>query len=110
MTERAVLAGGCFWGMQDLIRRMPGVISTPLDRCTACGGLWLDGHERRFLAVDGRVGERQSVWIWPTDVEALDWLAQQLGEEGPSVDGGLTAALRRVTELLQQQNTQAPPQ
>jgi peptide-methionine (S)-S-oxide reductase len=28
MTERAVLAGGCFWGMQDLIRRMPGVIST----------------------------------------------------------------------------------
>ena len=28
MTERAVLAGGCFWGMQDLIRRMPGVIAT----------------------------------------------------------------------------------
>ncbi len=27
-TERGVLAGGCFWGMQDLIRRYPGVIST----------------------------------------------------------------------------------
>ena len=27
-TERAVLAGGCFWGMQDLIRRQEGVIST----------------------------------------------------------------------------------
>ena len=27
-TERAVLAGGCFWGMQDLIRRRDGVIST----------------------------------------------------------------------------------
>jgi peptide-methionine (S)-S-oxide reductase len=27
-TERAVLAGGCFWGMQDLIRRRPGVEST----------------------------------------------------------------------------------
>ena len=26
--ERAVLAGGCFWGMQDLIRRSQGVIST----------------------------------------------------------------------------------
>ncbi len=27
-TERAVLAGGCFWGMQDLLRRRPGVVST----------------------------------------------------------------------------------
>ncbi len=27
-TERAVLAGGCFWGMQQLIRRLPGVVST----------------------------------------------------------------------------------
>ena len=27
-TERAILAGGCFWGMQQLIRRHPGVIST----------------------------------------------------------------------------------
>ncbi|BAO44880.1 peptide-methionine (S)-S-oxide reductase MsrA [Thiolapillus brandeum] len=26
--EKAILAGGCFWGMQDLIRRQPGVIST----------------------------------------------------------------------------------
>ncbi len=26
--ERAVLAGGCFWGMQDLIRRLPGVRET----------------------------------------------------------------------------------
>ena len=26
--ERAILAGGCFWGMQDLIRRRPGVISS----------------------------------------------------------------------------------
>ena len=27
-TETAVLAGGCFWGMQDLIRKLPGVISS----------------------------------------------------------------------------------
>jgi len=26
--EKAVLAGGCFWGMQDLIRGRPGVLST----------------------------------------------------------------------------------
>lgn len=28
MHQRAVLAGGCFWGMQDLIRKLPGVVST----------------------------------------------------------------------------------
>ena len=28
MTERAVLAGGCFWGMQDLFRKLSEVIST----------------------------------------------------------------------------------
>ncbi|GLS33505.1 peptide-methionine (S)-S-oxide reductase [Mesorhizobium albiziae] len=28
MTEKAVLAGGCFWGMQDLIRKLPGVVRT----------------------------------------------------------------------------------
>ena len=27
-TEKAILAGGCFWGMQDLIRKMPGVLGT----------------------------------------------------------------------------------
>ncbi|MDJ0777015.1 MAG: peptide-methionine (S)-S-oxide reductase MsrA [Gammaproteobacteria bacterium] len=26
--ERAVLAGGCFWGMQDLIRKLPGIVAT----------------------------------------------------------------------------------
>src|ERR1700750_461805 len=27
-TEKAILAGGCFWGMQDLIRKRKGVLST----------------------------------------------------------------------------------
>src|SRR3954447_6283248 len=28
MHQRAVLAGGCFWGMQEFIRKLPGVVST----------------------------------------------------------------------------------
>jgi len=27
-AETVILAGGCFWGMQDLIRKLPGVLST----------------------------------------------------------------------------------
>jgi peptide methionine sulfoxide reductase MsrA len=26
--QKAILAGGCFWGMQDLIRKQPGIVST----------------------------------------------------------------------------------
>ena len=34
-TERAVLAGGCFWGAQDLIQHRPGVVSTRVGYCGA---------------------------------------------------------------------------
>jgi peptide-methionine (S)-S-oxide reductase len=43
-TERAVLAGGCFWGMQDLIRKIPGVQAT---RVGYTGGDLPDATYRR---------------------------------------------------------------
>ena len=27
-TETAILAGGCFWGMEEILRKIPGVVST----------------------------------------------------------------------------------
>ena len=56
--ERAVLAGGCFWGVQELLRRMDGVVST---RCEAFGhpGLYIvDGS-----VMPGPVGPNPSLTI-----------------------------------------------
>jgi membrane associated rhomboid family serine protease/Zn-finger nucleic acid-binding protein len=44
-------ARGCVHGHGPMDEHeLPGVISTPVERCATCGGLWLDGHERRKLA------------------------------------------------------------
>ena len=57
-TERAVLAGGCFWGVQDLIRKYPGVIST---RVGYTGGAVKNAtygnHEGHAEAIDLRRDE-----------------------------------------------------
>ncbi len=42
---------GCVHGHGPMEEhRLPGIISTPVERCPTCGGLWLDGNERRKLA------------------------------------------------------------
>lgn len=33
MTKKAVLAGGCFWGLEDLLRTLPGVVATEAGYC-----------------------------------------------------------------------------
>lgn len=32
-TQTSYLAGGCFWGMQELVRQLPGVLSTEVGYC-----------------------------------------------------------------------------
>jgi peptide-methionine (S)-S-oxide reductase len=53
--ETAVLAGGCFWGMQELLRRHEGVLST---RVGYTGGAAPDGAQQR----DGAVAPGWDEW------------------------------------------------
>lgn len=57
-TETAVLAGGCFWGMQDLIRRFPGVLKT---RVGYTGGAIPNATYE--LVKTGRTGHAESIEI-----------------------------------------------
>ncbi|MCE8544544.1 peptide-methionine (S)-S-oxide reductase MsrA [Ruegeria pomeroyi] len=59
--ERAVLAGGCFWGMQDLIRKMPGVDRT---RVGYTGGDVPNATYRNH----GTHAEGIEIWFDPTRI------------------------------------------
>src|SRR5215468_9376342 len=56
--ERAILAGGCFWGVQDLIRRYDGVLSTRVV---------YTGDEQRRIAED-TIADVDASGLWPDKV------------------------------------------
>lgn len=76
----------CPRGHGRLIEQMlPGLIRTPVDRCLHCGGIWLDGHERRKLAKastsEGQ-GTRTQRWL----KRGAIWAAQVLTQLPVEVD------------------------
>jgi methionine-S-sulfoxide reductase len=69
--ETAYLAGGCFWGMQELLRQIPGVISTEVGYT----GGWLD-NPRYDDTHDSHSGHAEAVMIVfdPTQLTFSDLL------------------------------------
>jgi methionine-S-sulfoxide reductase len=58
MTETATLAGGCFWGVEELVRKLPGVVDTTV----GYAGGTLD--KPRYEDVkEGRTGHAESLQI-----------------------------------------------
>jgi methionine-S-sulfoxide reductase len=56
--EVAILAGGCFWGMQDILRKIPGVVSTEVGYT----GGWLP-NPRYEDTHDGKSGHAEAVRV-----------------------------------------------
>ena len=67
-NETAILAGGCFWGMQDLIRKRPGVIATRV------GYTGDDGHPNATYRKHGNHAEAIEIVFDPEQVSYRDLL------------------------------------
>ncbi len=57
--ETAVLAGGCFWGVEDLLRQLPGVVDTEVGYA---GGAEAE-HARYEFVKTGRTGHAEAIRV-----------------------------------------------
>ncbi len=78
---------------------LPGLIRTPVDRCQRCGGIWLDGHERRRLAkATTREGQGTKTERWLR--RGAIWAAQVLTHLPVEVDNPARGTPWGVLSLL----------
>lgn len=104
--QRAILAGGCFWGMQDLIRKEDGVLST---RVGYAGGEMTNptyrehGHHAEAIEIiydDGRISYRRLLefFFQIHDPTTLNRQGNDIGESYRSGIYYLSEAQREVAE------------
>jgi peptide-methionine (S)-S-oxide reductase len=101
--ERAVLAGGCFWGMQDLIRKLPGVSATRVG--------YTGGDVKHATYRDhGTHAEGIEIWFDPETISyrrILEYFFQihdptTLNRQGNDVGMSYRSAIYYVTEQQRQ--------
>ena len=101
--ERAVLAGGCFWGMQDLIRKLPGISRT---RVGYTGGDVANATYRNH----GTHAEAIEIWFDPAVISYRDLLAfffqihdpTTINRQGNDIGMSYRSAIYHVDEAQKQ--------